>query len=71
MARFTRIEVAQQMHQTGIVPVYYNEGLKTCKEVLRASYAAGIRVFEFTNRGDQAHKILESFINYAKTNCPE
>lgn len=70
MARFTRIEVAQQMHQTGIVPVYYNEDLKTCKEVLRASYAAGIRVFEFTNRGDQAHEIFGELYKLCKNELP-
>ncbi|MHA7099126.1 2-dehydro-3-deoxyphosphogluconate aldolase/(4S)-4-hydroxy-2-oxoglutarate aldolase [Roseivirga pacifica] len=71
MARFTRIEVAQQMHQTGIVPVYYNEDLKTCKEVLKASYAAGVRVFEFTNRGDQAHEIFSELYKLCKTELPE
>lgn len=71
MARFTRIEVAQQMHQTGIVPVYYNEDLKTCKEVLRASYAAGIRVFEFTNRGDQAHEFFGELYKLCITELPE
>jgi 2-dehydro-3-deoxyphosphogluconate aldolase/(4S)-4-hydroxy-2-oxoglutarate aldolase len=41
-----------------IIPVYYNDDVETCVEILSACYAGGIRVFEFTNRGEKA---LENF----------
>lgn len=71
MARFSRIEVALKMRENGIVPVYYNQDLDTCKEVLMACYNAGIRVFEFTNRGDQAHKIFDALYELSKEEMPE
>ncbi|MFY0593564.1 bifunctional 4-hydroxy-2-oxoglutarate aldolase/2-dehydro-3-deoxy-phosphogluconate aldolase [Roseivirga sp.] len=71
MARFTRIDVALQMRENLIVPVFYHSELEVCKDVLQACYNAGIRVFEFTNRGDQAHVIFGELYNFTKKNLPE
>lgn len=53
------------MHQTlthirkhPIIPVYYNQDVQVCLDVLKACYEGGIRVFEFTDRGENA---LENF----------
>jgi len=37
-----------------VIPVYYNDDLETCLNILDACYAGGIRVFEFTSRGANA-----------------
>ncbi|MEP3386669.1 MAG: bifunctional 4-hydroxy-2-oxoglutarate aldolase/2-dehydro-3-deoxy-phosphogluconate aldolase, partial [Reichenbachiella sp.] len=58
MARFTRIEVAQQMGATGMVPVFYHKDIEICKKILKACYEGGVRVFEFVNRGDFAHEVF-------------
>lgn len=50
MARFTRIEVAIKMKETGMVPVFYHKDAEVCKQVVKACYDGGVRVFEFTNR---------------------
>ncbi|MGE4586679.1 MAG: bifunctional 4-hydroxy-2-oxoglutarate aldolase/2-dehydro-3-deoxy-phosphogluconate aldolase [Mangrovibacterium sp.] len=71
MARFSRIEVAVKMKETGIVPVFYHSDPDTCKAVLKACYAGGIRVFEFTNRGDFAHEIFGELNKWAACECPE
>ncbi len=71
MARFTRIEVAQQMYATGIVPVFYNKDVELCKKVLKACYDGGVRVFEFTNRGDYAHEVFAELNKYAAKETPE
>lgn len=68
MANYTRITVAETMKNTGIVPVFYNENLEVCKEVLKTCYEAGARVFEFTNRGDYAHEIFAELNLYASKN---
>ena len=60
MARFTRIEVAMKMKETGLVPVFYHKDVNVCKEVVKACYNGGIRVFEFTNRGDFASLFLQN-----------
>ena len=58
MARFSRIEVALKMKETGLVPLFFNSDVEICKKVIRACYSGGARVFEFTNRGDFAHEVF-------------
>lgn len=71
MARFTRIEVAQKMAETGIVPVFYHKDAEVGKKVLKACYEGGVRVFEFTNRGDYAHEVFTVLNKYAAAELPE
>ena len=71
MARFSRIEVAQKMAGTGIVPVFYNKDIEVCKSVVKACYDGGIRVFEFTNRGDFASLVFAALNQYVAEECPE
>jgi len=58
MARFTRIQVALQMKESGIIPVFYHPDKEICISVIRACYQGGLRLFEFTNRGDFAHELF-------------
>jgi len=71
MARFTRIEVAQKMAETGMVPVFYNADPEVCKKVVKACYDGGVRVFEFTNRGDFATLVFAELNKWAANECPE
>ncbi len=38
-----------------IIPVFFHPDVTVCEQVLRACYAGGVRVFEFTNRGESAY----------------
>ncbi len=71
MARFTRIEVAQKMKETGMVPVFYHSDVEVCKKILKAVYDGGIRVFEFVNRGDYAHEVFTELNKWAAKETPE
>jgi len=71
MARFTRIEVAQQMGATGMVPVFYHKDIEICKKILKACYDGGVRVFEFVNRGDYAQEVFNELNKYAAKETPE
>ena len=71
MARFNKVQVIQAMHDTGMVPVFYNSDLEICKQVISACYKGGVRVFEFTNRGDFAHEIFGELAKWAAAACPE
>jgi 2-dehydro-3-deoxyphosphogluconate aldolase/(4S)-4-hydroxy-2-oxoglutarate aldolase len=71
MARFSRIEVAVKMKETGMVPVFYHKDIELCKGVLKACYLGGVRVFEFTNRGDFAHEVFAELNKFAEKECPE
>lgn len=71
MARFSRLEVCGKMIETAIVPVFYHADLETAKQVVKACYEGGVRVFEFTNRGDFAHEIFGELNKWAAKECPE
>lgn len=71
MARFTRIEVALKMKETGMVPVFYNSDVEVCKKVVKACYDGGARVFEFTNRGDFATLTFAELNKWTIINCPD
>ncbi|MDX2190180.1 MAG: bifunctional 4-hydroxy-2-oxoglutarate aldolase/2-dehydro-3-deoxy-phosphogluconate aldolase [Bacteroidota bacterium] len=61
-------EVAQRIAESGMVPVFYNDDLEVCKSVLGAHYRAGVRVFEFTNRGANAFQNFVALKKYAENN---
>lgn len=71
MARFNKIQVISTAISTRLVPVFYNACLETSKAVLKACYDGGIRVFEFTNRGEFANEIFGELVKYAKAELPE
>lgn len=71
MARFSRIVVATKMKETGIIPVFFNKDFEICKNVLKACHKGGVRVFEFTNRGDFAHEVFAELIKWAEQEIPE
>jgi len=58
------------MKETGLVPVFYNADVETSKKVLKACHEGGIRLFEFTNRGDFAHKVFAELVKYANSELP-
>ena len=71
MSRFTRIEVALKLKETGMVPVFYHKDAELCKNVVKACYDGGVRVFEFTNRGDFATLVFAELNKWTIENCPE
>lgn len=71
MAKFSRIEVTLLMKETGLVPVFYHPDAEIAIEVVKACYAGGARVFEFTNRGDFAHEVFAEVTKYARSEMPE
>lgn len=71
MARFTRLQVAGKMIETGIIPVFYHSDVEVGKKVLKACYDGGIRVFEFTNRGDFAHETFAELNKFAARETPD
>lgn len=54
-----------------LVPVFYHADLEVCKMVLEACFKGGVRVFEFTNRGENALAVFKDLAKYSKTNYPE
>jgi len=71
MARFSRIEVAQTMESTGLVPLFYNKDVELAKSVVKACYDGGGRLLEFTHRGDFAHEVFSELSKYCNAELPE
>lgn len=70
MAKFTRIDVINRMHEAGIVPVFYHKDPEVCRNVIKSCYDGGIRVFEFTNRGDYAHELFSDLNKWSEKEVP-
>ena len=71
MARFKRLHVLNTMSETKLVPLFYNADAELVKQVVKACYKGGARVFEFTNRGDFAHEVFAEVNKWCVTECPE
>ena len=71
MARFDKLEVMNKMAAAPMVPVFYHKNAETAKAVVKACYEGGVRLFEFTNRGDFAHEVFEEVVKFAAVECPE
>ena len=71
MSKFKKIDTIGIIRSTGIVPVFYNADVELTKKVVKACYDGGIRAFEFTDRGDGAHRVFEEVIAYVRTECPD
>lgn len=70
MAQFSRLEVAQVMKDTGLVPLFYHSDLEVSKKVITACYKGGARLLEFTARGDFAHEVFGELVKYVIKNLP-
>ena len=70
MAKYSRIEVAQQMKDNGMVPLFFHSDIEVSKKVLKACYDGGSRLMEFTSRGDFAHEVFGALNKYALAELP-
>ncbi|WP_417444934.1 bifunctional 4-hydroxy-2-oxoglutarate aldolase/2-dehydro-3-deoxy-phosphogluconate aldolase [Joostella sp.] len=71
MKTFTRIEVANTMKDTGLVPLFYHEDAEIVSQVVKACYDGGARLFEFTARGAFAHEVFSELRKFCSEHCPE
>lgn len=62
MAKYSRLHVLNTMVNTGLIPVFYNGDVEVATKIIEACRAGGIRCFEFTNRGDQAHLVFGELV---------
>lgn len=62
MAKFGRLHVLNTMVNTGLVPVFYHGDVEIATKIVEACRAGGVRCFEFTNRGDQAHLVFGELV---------
>eukprot|EP01012_Entosiphon_sulcatum_P027703 TRINITY_DN33413_c0_g1_i1.p1 TRINITY_DN33413_c0_g1~~TRINITY_DN33413_c0_g1_i1.p1 ORF type:complete len:239 (+),score=39.54 TRINITY_DN33413_c0_g1_i1:25-717(+) len=68
---FSRMKVLQSLEESGIIPVFCHHDITVAKQVLDACAAAGLRTFEWTNRGTFAYPVFLQLIEYARSAHPE
>ncbi|MDH5607887.1 MAG: bifunctional 4-hydroxy-2-oxoglutarate aldolase/2-dehydro-3-deoxy-phosphogluconate aldolase [Cyclobacteriaceae bacterium] len=52
-------QLLESIQKTGILPLYYHPDAGWVAEVIGMCHEAGIRAFEFTNRGENALRVFE------------
>jgi len=71
MAKFTRLQVLNAIHDTGLVPVFYNKDVEVAKQIVAACAAGGAKVVEFTNRGDFAYQVFAEVVKFCQDELPD
>src|ERR1700712_2861455 len=71
MARFTKVQVLETLESNGMMPLFYHPDLDVCKKVIRACYEGGVRIFEYTNRGEKAYQNFVELVKFCETELPE
>ncbi len=59
-------DILKSMSDTGMIPVFNHKNIEITKQVLDTAYEAGIRVFEFTNRGTHSYEVFKALKIYAE-----
>ncbi len=70
MARFKRVDVIIRILGSGIVPIFYHKDPDICRNVITSCFEGGIKVIEFTNRGDYAHELFSELNKWAEKELP-
>jgi 2-dehydro-3-deoxyphosphogluconate aldolase/(4S)-4-hydroxy-2-oxoglutarate aldolase len=47
-------KIIDAIKEQGMIPLFYHDDAEVCYEVVNALYEGGVRIVEFTNRGEQA-----------------
>lgn len=59
-------EILDKMAEAGMIPVFNHTEIEIAKKVLDTAYAAGVKVFEFTNREANAFEVFRELKIYAE-----
>ncbi|MCM5663094.1 bifunctional 4-hydroxy-2-oxoglutarate aldolase/2-dehydro-3-deoxy-phosphogluconate aldolase [Galbibacter mesophilus] len=70
MKTYSRMEVANTMAETGMVPLFYHHDKEIISNVVKACYDGGARLFEFTARGAFAHEVFNELSKFCQKECP-
>jgi len=71
LARHTRLDVLNAVHDAGVVPIFYNGDFATARSIVLACREGGVRVIEFTNRGDHAPEVFSELDRWAAADAPD
>jgi 2-dehydro-3-deoxyphosphogluconate aldolase/(4S)-4-hydroxy-2-oxoglutarate aldolase len=70
VTRFSRLEVLNEILESGLVPLFDEADTEVAKRVVGACFDGGAHVVEFRNRGDQAFMTFAELVRWAATEHP-
>lgn len=62
---------AERIKEQRLLPLFYHDDLQVCIPVMNALYEGGVRVIEFTNRGDNALQNFKGLIKERDAGMPD
>lgn len=65
-----RLAVLNAIAETGLVPVFYHPDVETAIKIVAACRAGGVRIAEFTNRGDFAPQVFVALAQHFAKSDP-
>ena len=71
MPRFNKLQTLNYISENKVVPVFYNSDVDTSINVMKSLYKGGIKILEFTNRGDFALEVFNELEKYCQKNLPD
>ena len=66
MANFSNDAIQGAMKSSGMIPVFFHADIEVAKAVVDASYKGGVRVFELTNRGENAFQVFTALLKHVE-----
>jgi 2-dehydro-3-deoxyphosphogluconate aldolase / (4S)-4-hydroxy-2-oxoglutarate aldolase len=67
---FNKQQIISEMKRTGIVPLFTHDNAEDALQVVKTSYDAGIRAFEFTNRRSNSLDVF-NFLDTQRSHFPD
>ena len=64
-------QILSKINEQGLMPLFYNDDLQVCISVIMSLYAAGVRLIEFTNRGEAALKNFSQLKRIVMKDMPD
>ena len=63
--------IIEKIREQGVIPLFYHSDPEVCINVVQALYDGGIRIVEFTNRGENAMDTFRQLVKLRDQKWPE
>ena len=71
MGSFGKLTTLNYINDHKVVPVFYDPDIEIVKKITESCYKGGIKILEFTNRGDFAWEVFKELELFCRKNFPE
>ena len=71
MGSFDKLTTLNYINNNKVVPVFYDPDIEIVKKITESCYKGGIKILEFTNRGDFAWEVFKELELFCRENFPE